>query len=491
MTIHEPESIAVLLLVAGVLLAASALLSRIAGRTGVPVVLVFLVVGMLAGSEGLGRIAFEDYRLAFRFGTVALAVILFDGGLNTSWVSFRRAFGPGASLATVGVLLTAALVGVAAHSLGLPWSEAFLLGAVVSSTDAATVFSLLRASGINLRRRLGSTLEVESGLNDPLAVILTLALTGAVASHRVPGWDLALQVLVQIVVGAVLGILVGRGGGALLRRTPLMAAGLYPVVTLAFAMVAFGAATLAHGSGFLSVYVAGLMLGNGRLPHRTGVLRSHDFIAWASQVAMFLMLGLLVFPSNLAAVAWSGLAIGVFLALIARPIAVVLSLLPFRFWPNEVVFLSWVGLRGAVPIVLATVPVLAGLEHGVQVFSITFFVVVTGVLLQGSTVGALARRLRLETRAPSPPPTVEIHGTGPLEAELLSFTIAEPLAVAGVALADVPLPPGVDVVFVIRDRSVIPARPELVLLPGDSVHVTTPESERQDVRLLFGQESGE
>jgi len=239
------------------------------------------------------------------------------------------------------------------------------------------------------------------------------------------------------------------------------------------------------------VYVAGLMLGNGRLPHRAGVLRSHDFIAWASQVAMFLMLGLLVFPSRLAAVAGSGLGLALFLALVARPVAVALSLLPFRFARKEVAFLSWVGLRGAVPIVLATVPVLAGVEQGLRIFTITFFVVVTGVVLQGGTVGVLARRLRLETPGPPPPPTVEIHGTRPLRAEVLSFTIAEPLAVCGVALADVPLPAGVEAMFVIRDAGVLSARPELVLEPGDSVHLACPDAARQDLRLLFGQESGD
>jgi potassium/hydrogen antiporter len=491
MILAEPEGIAVLLLAAGVLLAASALLSRVAGRTGVPVVLVFLVLGMLAGSEGLGRIPFEDYSLAFRVGTVGLALILFDGGLNTSWVSFRTAIGPGASLATVGVLVTASLVGWAAHAMGLTWSEALLLGAVVASTDAATVFSLLRASGVNLRRRLASTLEVESGLNDPLAVMLTLSLTQAAVTHRPPGLGMAGMIAVQLVVGTVVGVGVGGGGGALLRRTPLMAAGLYPVVTLAFALIAFGGATLAHGSGFLAVYVAGLLLGNGRLPHRTGVLRSHDFIAWASQVVMFLMLGMLVFPSNLVPVAWSGLGLALFLALVARPVAVGLSLLPFRFARNEVLFLSWVGLRGAVPIVLATYPVLAGVEHGVRMFSLTFFVVVTGVLLQGSTVGVLARRLRLESQAQASPPTLEIHGSKPLKAELLSFTIAEPLAVSGVALADVPFPPGVEPMFVIRDADVVRARPELVLEPGDSVHLYCPPQAKQEVRLLFGQESAE
>ena len=297
---HEPEATALLLATCGLLLAISVLFSRASQRFGVPIALLFLGVGMLAGSEGIGGIEFDDYHFAFRFGMLALALILFDGGLNTPLSAVRRAAGPAGILATLGVAGTATLVAAAAHALGLGWGGALLLGAVVSSTDAAAVFAVLRGSGLQLKRRVGVTLEVESGINDPVAFILTTVLTqnlltpGAAAGSAIP-----VEVVLQIVVGAAVGAAVGYGGRYLLCRLSLRAGGLYPVMTLSLGLLAFGVATLVHGSGFLAVYLAGLLLGNGPLPYRTGLLRVHDALAWLSQVGMFLILGLLVFPSRL------------------------------------------------------------------------------------------------------------------------------------------------------------------------------------------------
>ena len=317
MSTSEPAATALLLTTCGVLLAASVLFSRVSQRAGVPLALLFIVVGMLAGSEGIGGIVFSDYPFAFRIGAIALALILFDGGLNTPMEAVRRYWAPAGVLATVGVVLTAGLVAVAAHAMGLDWPEAMILGAVVSSTDAAAVFSILRGSGLHLKRRVGVTLELESGLNDPVAVILTTSLTANLLSaDAVDGWGVTIEILIQLVVGGVVGVAIATAGRALLARIGLVSGGLYPPLTLAVAFLAFGLATLLHGSGFLAVYLAGLLLGNSPLPYKAGLLRVHDALAWLSQIGMFLILGLLVFPSRLPEVAGIGLAIALLLAVV-------------------------------------------------------------------------------------------------------------------------------------------------------------------------------
>ena len=280
MVTHEPEATALLLATCGLLLGVSVIFSRASQRTGVPIALLFLVVGMLAGSEGLGGIAFDDYRFAFRLGTLALALILFDGGLNTPLTAVRKVVAPAGVLATLGVVATAALVAAGAHALGLGWGEGLLIGAVVSSTDAAAVFATLRGSGIQLKRRVGVTLEVESGINDPVAVILTTVLTqNLLTPGSAAGWRIPAEIVVQLAMGAAIGTGIGYGGRYLLSRIRLHTGGLYPVMTLSLGLVAFGLATLAHGSGFLAVYLAGLLLGNGPLPYRSGLLRVHDALA--------------------------------------------------------------------------------------------------------------------------------------------------------------------------------------------------------------------
>src|SRR3954470_10311690 len=372
---HEPEATALLLATCGLLLGVSVIFSRASQRTGVPIALLFLAVGMLAGSEGLGHIAFDDYRFAYRVGTVALVFILFDGGLNTPLRAVRRAAAPAGVLATIGVIATALLLAGGAHVLGLDWPEALLIGAVVSSTDAAAVFAVLRGSGLQLKRRVGVTLEVESGINDPVAVILTTVLTQNLLT---PGWAggfrIPAEIAVQLVMGAAVGVAAGYGGRHLLGRLTLLSGGLYPVMTLSLCLLALGVATLVHGSGFLAVYLAGLLLGNGPLPYRTGLLRVHDALAWLSQVGMFLVLGLLVYPSRLLEVAWLGLGIALLLAIVVRPVVVAVCLTPFRYPSREVLYIGWVGLRGAVPIVLATYPVLVGAPGAERLFDLIFII---------------------------------------------------------------------------------------------------------------------
>jgi cell volume regulation protein A len=480
--------IATLLTVVGALMIVSVVFSRASERTGIPITLVFLLVGMLAGSEGIGGIVFDDYDLTFRLGTLALVLILFDGGLNTSASAVRESLGPAGVLATAGVVGTAAAVAWVAHFVGLSWPMAMLLGAIVSSTDAATVFAVLRGSGLHLKRRVGTTLEVESGANDPAAVILTtLLLANVLEPGSLTAGRIARDVLLQVGVGLALGAAIGYGGRRLLARARLATSGLYAVVTLALAMLSFGVPSLLQGSGFLSVYVAAIILGNGALPYRAGLLRIHDALAWMSQIVMFLMLGLLVYPSRVIEAADIGVGIALFLALIGRPIVVALCLLPFRFPPRDTLYVGLVGLRGAVPIVLATFPVLAGAMGAPRIFDIVFFIVVSNSIVPGMLVPWLTRRLGHESRQPPPPRAVlEIESMRPLSGELLSFYIDPALAVTGVPIADLPFPEGSSVTLIVRGDELVAPKGSTVLLPGDHAYVFARPDERQLIQLMFG-----
>ena len=378
----------------GALLTISVLSSRASAHLGVPVALLFLVVGMLAGSEGIGRIPFEDYSRTFRLGTGALCLILFDGGLHTSPRAIREVAAPAILLATIGVALTALIVAVAAHVVGYSWPNALLVGAIVSPTDAAAVFSAIASTGVRLRRRIELLLEVESGLNDPMAVILATALT----VHAAGGGTLSIgglvwEVVVQLLIGAILGAAIGWAGRWSVGRLNLPATGLYPAFTVGIAALAFALPTLAHGSGFLAVYVAGSALGAGELPEGEGIRRVHNALGWLSQITMFLVLGLLVFPTRLPAAAGPGIAIALVLALVARPVSALVCLAPFRLSLPEMGYVGWTGLRGAVPIILATIPVLGGAPGARELFDLVFFVVVAGAIVPGATIGLAARRL--------------------------------------------------------------------------------------------------
>jgi potassium/hydrogen antiporter len=484
----EPAATALLLATCGVLLAVSVIFSGASQRIGIPIALLFLVVGIVAGSEGIGGIYFEDYRLAFRFGAAGLALILFDGGLNTPVGALRRVWGPSGLLATAGVVLTALLIAVPARLWGLTWPEALVLGAVVSSTDAAAVFAVLRASGIHLKRRVGLTLEVESGLNDPIAVILTTTLThNLMDPGALEGGLLAQEVALQLAMGIGAGLAVGYGGRALLSRLQLQTGGLYPALTLGLALLSFGVAILLGGSGFLAVYLAGVVLGNGPLPYRAGLLRVHDALAWLAQIGMFLVLGLLVFPSRLLPVAPLGLALALLLAIVARPVAVALCLAPFRYPARETLFIGWVGLRGAVPIVLALFPVLAGAEEGLIIFNLVFFIVVVNAIVPGTTVAWAARRLGLEApEPPAPRGVLAIESRLPLKGELHSFYIDEAVVVAGVTLAELDFPEGAAVALIVRGDRLIAPKGTTVLQPGDHVYVVAPEEDAPLIHLIFG-----
>lgn len=488
----EPNTTAFILTVLGALMGLSVLFSRLAGRAGIPIALLFISVGMLAGSEGLGGIEFDDYGFAFRIGTVALVLILFDGGLNTPMASVKEGIRPAAVLATLGVVITAAGVALAAWILGLPWELAMLLGAIVSSTDAAAVFSILRGSGLHLKRRVGVTLELESGLNDPMAVILTMAMTTALVTHEVSWWRIGRDAVIQMVVGAVLGIGIGYVGRELLRRARLPAGGLYPVLTLAVAFLAFGLPTLFYGSGFLAVYLAALLMGNANMRYRSGVLRVHDAVAWFAQVTMFLVLGLLVYPSALLQAAPIGLGVGLALAFIVRPLAVLLCLSIFNYrWPERG-YVGWVGLRGAVPIILATFPVLSSAPGARDLFAIVFFVVVVNAFLPGATVPWLTRRLGLVSAAPPPPPAVlEISSTQLLAGEVVGFYIDPASAVCGATIVDLPFPSSATAAMIVRGNELLAPRGNTQLQAGDHVYVFCKPEDLPFIRLMFGQQETE
>ncbi len=487
MPVGEPFSTALLLTTGGILLAASVLFSGATRRLGMPVGLVFVAIGMLAGRGFLG-ITFDDYAFAWRLGTVALALILFDGGLNTPAASFQVALAPAGVLATAGVVATAGLVGAFARLLGLPWEQALLLGAIVSSTDAAAVFSILRSSGIQLKRRVGATLELESGLNDPMAVILTEALTRQLVTGRPLGWGTAVEVALKLGVGLVAGLAIGWSGRWVLGKVRLPVGGLYPVLTTAIALLAFGVPELLHGSGFLSVYVAAVLIGNGPLPFKGGVLHAHDAGAWFLQVCMFLVLGLLVDPASLVESGFTGIALGLFL-LVARPAVVVPMLAFFGFrWPERL-YVGWVGLRGAVPIILAMVPVLARAPGANAIWNAVFFIVLINITVLGFTVRRGARRLDLQASRPPPPHgLIEISSSRPLDAEIEVFYVDPASAVAGSTLADLPpFPAGSAVLMVLRGDDLLTARGATVLEPGDHVYVLTRAEDAGFVHLLFGE----
>jgi potassium/hydrogen antiporter len=399
-----------LILEAGALLTAGLVASLVAGRLRVPGLVLFLGVGMAVGTDGLGWLDFDDYALARDVGVVALALILFEGGLSAGWSQIRPVLGSAVSLAVGGTLLTAAIGGLVSTWLfDFSLLEGLLLGAIVASTDGAAIFGLLRGSA--LRQRLASTLEGEAGFNDPIAVLLVI---GFIDWLQKPGYD-ALDMLGlfarQLGIGLGVGVLVGVLGVLAFRRVRLETEGLYPVASIALAALAYGAADSLHGSGFLAVYLAGLALGSARVPAKQTVLAFHHGLAWVAQLAMFLMLGLLVFPSQLGPVAVKGTALALVVVFAARPVAAAAATAFGRYTASERVVLGWAGLRGAVPVVLATFPVIARVPHSLEFFNIVFFAVLLSTLLQGSTFEPLARRLG--ATEPTRPTAAQSPGSAP------------------------------------------------------------------------------
>lgn len=450
----------------------SVLSSSITPRLGIPVLLLYLFIGMLAGEDGLLGYHFDDVRTAHLIGSAALAVILFDGGLRTNRRSFRVALQPALGLATIGVVGTAALTGLAAMwVLGLGFLEAMLVGAIVGSTDAAAVFALLHGRGMELKERVGSTLEIESGANDPMAVFLTLLLVEAIASGVPPGWNMLPYFLWQMGAGAVIGIAGGRVIAYGLTRVTLNP-GLYPLLVLFGALFVFGLASMLDCSGFLAVYLAGLTAAARVSRGLYNIQRFLDGAAWLSQISMFLMLGLLVVPSELLPHAGSALLVGLALIFVARPLVVFVCLAPFRFAWREQVYIAWVGLRGAVPIILALFPWMAGLEDWQTYFNLAFFVVLVSLVLQGWTVTPMARWLNLEVPSRSGRmQRVELGMPGQEEYELVGYRLDTDSPIVDTGLPRVHWPGSARPLVVIRQDQVLQADDVDALSSGDQIYL--------------------
>ena len=464
--------------------------SKFSARAGLPVLVMFLGLGMLAGSDGIGGIQFDNYEVAHAIGTVALAFILFDGGLRSPLESLEVAWKPSAILATLGVLGTSLVTGVVAmYVLGLSLLEGMLLGSIVGSTDAAAVFSLLRSAGVHLRHRLGATLEIESGANDPMAIFLTVGFIQVLTGETTLGPALGLLFLQQMGVGLAVGFAVGKLSVLLINRINLAAAGLYPVLTSACGVFAFGLAASMQGSGFLAVYVAGLVLGNSKLVFQKGTLLFHDGIAWAGQITMFVVLGLLSSPVALMDVAAPSLLVAVALTLVARPLIIAPLLVPFKFTAREIGLVSWVGLKGAVPIILATYPLMAGLSAGPTIFNVIFFVVLISALVQGGTLSWLARALRLEEApAPEPPLSLEIVSLRDVDAEIVRYQVGDHSPAASRLLRDLALPEGAVVAMIARERVLIPPRGSTQIEAGDHLFIVVNRDSRRPVDAIFARQ---
>ena len=473
-----------LILVAGALLAAGIAASLLAQRIRLPGLLLFLGLGMAIGSDGLDWIAFDDYELARTIGIVALALILFEGGLIAGFSEIRPVLRPSLSLALLGTLVTAAITGFAAVWLfDLDTLEGLLLGSIVASTDGAAIFALLRGS--TLRRKLARTLEGEAGFNDPVAVLLVIGFIDWIQKPDYGLADMALLFAGEVAIGAAIGIAVGWLAVQGLQRTRLDSTGLYPVASLATAAIAFGAADATHGSGFLAVYVAGLALGSSRIPAKRTVAVFHQGLAWVAQITMFLALGLLVFPSDLGDVAIRGTALALVLVFVARPVATFASTAFDRFTTAERVVLGWAGLRGAVPVVLATFPVIEGVDGSRTFFNVVFFAVVLSTVLQGTTFEPLAKRLGVTTTEPAlPPPLMEAGTVRRLGAEVLEYSIKPDDAIVGARVRDLGLPREAVVNVVVRGEEAIPPRGSTRLRAGDRLNVLIRQEATREVPAL-------
>jgi potassium/hydrogen antiporter len=471
------EAVNLVLLVSCLVLLVSVVAVRLASRTGLPVLLIYLAVGLAVGEAGLG-LEFTDYALTADLGLIALAIILAEGGLTTRWTAMRPVLPQALLLATLGVGLTVAVVAGAAHLLlGIELRTAVILGAVVGSTDASAVFSVLRR--LPLRRRVAATLEAESGLNDaPVAVLVVLASSDAWGSTSV--WSGLADVSFQLVAGAVLGLLAGRLGRELLARVALPSAGLYPLATLAIVLLAYSGTAALGASGFMAAYLAGLVLGNSRLPHQRAVFGFASSMALMAEVGLYVLLGLLASPERLPSALPLALVVGLVLVLVARPLAVVLSLAPLRVPWREVGFVSWAGLRGAVPIVLTTIPITRDVPDAERVLDVVFVLVVVFTVLQAPTLPLAGRLLKVVDRSQAHDLEVESAPLEDLRADLLRVTVYPGSRLHGVYVDELRMPAGAQVTLVVRDgRSLVPG-PETVLLRGDSVLFVVPSEARAE-----------
>jgi cell volume regulation protein A len=472
-------TVVVALVIGSLVVLVAAVALRLADRLGLPSLLLYLALGVALGESGAG-IEFEDAALTQTLGVAALVIILAEGGLTTRWSDVRRAVGPGLALSTVGVLVSIGVTAaITVWLLDFSWSFAFLVGAVVSSTDAAAVFTTLRR--LPLPRRMAAALEVESGLNDAPVVLLVVVLSESLTGGETAAWWIvAIEVLAELAGGAVAGLAFGFGGAWLLRRAALPLVGFYPLATLALCVLAFASADLLHASGFVAVYLCGLVLGNASLPHRAASLGFTEGLASLAQIGLFVMLGLLVSPGQLVESLPSALLVGGALLLVARPLSVVLSLVWFRMsWP-QMAFISWAGLRGAVPIVLATFPLTAGVPNAAFVFDLVFVLVVVFTIIQGATLPGVARRLGIAT--PLAPRDIDVE-SAPLDelgAELMQLTVPARSRLHGVYISELRLPEDAALVLIVRDRKPFVPSGTTRLMRGDQALLVSARQSRAE-----------
>jgi potassium/hydrogen antiporter len=480
-------SIESILLIGSVLVLVSILVVRLSDNLGVPTLLLFILIGMLAGSEGPGGIYFDDAGLAQSIGIVALIFILFAGGLDTNWTEVQPVFRQAFSLATLGVLLTALAVGLFVSAVfHISLLSAMLLGAIVSSTDAAAVFSVLRSKQVSLKGQLKPLLELESGSNDPMAVFLTVGLVqlATLAESSIPG--LFLGFVVQMGLGAAAGWASGKAMVLSINRIRIFHEGLYPVLALAMAVLVYSATTVIGGSGYLAVYICGMVAANGDFVQKKSLLRFFDGLAWLSQITMFLALGLLVFPSHIIPVIGIGVLASVFLMVVARPLSVFLSLSFSRVGVREKLFVAWVGLRGAVPIVLATFPLLAGIADAELIFNVVFFIVLTSALLQGWSIPLAARVLGLDApRGRKLRYPIEFAPVDGSNTELVDMIVPYNSAIAGRSIVELGLPGDCLIVLISRDDSFLVPSGGTVLQEGDTILVLVSKSTLPQVRSIL------
>ncbi|MYW69249.1 potassium/proton antiporter [Streptomyces sp. SID8379] len=479
LTVHHLNQ---LLLVCALVLLIAVAAVRISSRSGLPSLLLYLGIGIAMGQDGIGNVSFSNAELTQVIGYAALVVILAEGGLGTKWKEIKPALPAAVALSLVGVAVSVGVTAAGAHYLvGLEWRQSLIIGAVVSSTDAAAVFSVLRK--VPLPARVTGVLEAESGFNDAPVVILVVAFS---ATGPVEHWYVLIgEIALELAIGAAIGLAVGWLGSYGLRHVALPASGLYPIAVMAIATVAYAAGAMAHGSGFLAVYLAAMVMGNAKLPHWPATRGFAEGLGWIAQIGMFVLLGLLVTPHELADDIVPALLIGLVLTVVARPLSVVVAMLPFRRPWQERALMSWAGLRGAVPIILATIPMVTGIADSQRIFNIVFVLVVVYTLIQGPTLPWLARKLKLGDSAEAADLGIESAPLERLRGHLLSVSIPKGSRMHGVEVGELRLPKGASVTLVVRDGESFVPGPTTVLRLGDELLVvaTDPVRDAAEARL--------